>query len=331
MTEHKLKALSEMRHECGACGHCCHGHRVGLQGPDEVALLEEQAIALGVENPVEDNALRMVDGHCVFLDTDQLCRIHKVYGLQAKPRVCQQYPLRIGLTESGWRVGVDPGCTNNWRSWKLGPLVKVEPLLQPHDNRREPDPAEAQLLMFAAQRGMTIASMIGQIAEVGGVPSLSDGSVDDLPPGFAGRLVARLKAMNLPRFLAVVSVGDGIRSCLGHLPAMIANLDPNAPPTWIGRVDKDSDEFALEVLKRHLYLRVGDEPLPDFGQAVVLLAGAVAAGWADPRPEVFGPAVSSWAKSMRHRAFWAALIPRPETLVWLITGRRQPADVPTGS
>jgi len=324
-----LKALSPMRHECHACGHCCHGHRVRLEDAAEIALVESQAAALGVANPVEEGALRVENGGCVFLDPDQLCKIHKAFGLTQKPRVCQQYPLRVSITESGWRVGIDPGCTNNWRSWRSGAVVPIAPLLRPHDNRRPPDNAEAQLLYFAAQRGMTIAAMIAQIAEVGGVTSTSDGSDDDLPAGFAGRLVARLKAMNIARFLAAVAVGDGIRNCLAHLPAAIAALDPEAPPPWQG-LAADSDAFALEVLKRHLFLRVGDEPLPDFGQAIVLLSGAVACAWADPRPEVFGPALSSWAKAMRHRAFWASLIPRPETLAWLVTGRRQPAAVGPG-
>ncbi len=326
MADQTLNALSEMRHECRACGHCCHGHRVRLEDADEVALVESQAATLGIANPIEDGALRVQNGGCVFLESDQLCRIHKAFGATSKPRVCQQYPLRVSLTEIGWRVGIDPGCTNNWRSWRTGPIVAVVSLLEPHDNRRAPDPAEAQLLYFAAQRGMTIAAMISQIAEVGGVPQTGDGASDDLPEGFAGRLAARLKAMNLPRFLAAPAVGDGIRSCLGHLPAMVASLDPEAPPEWEGRLDKASDAFTIEVLKRHLFLRVGDEPLPDFGQAIVLLAGAVACAWADARPEVYGPAISSWAKAMRHRAFWAALIPRPETLAWLVTGRRQPTS-----
>ena len=55
-------------------------------------------------------------------------------------------------------------------------------------------------------------------------------------------------------------------------------------------------------------------------EPVIVTSGAIACGWADARPEVFGPALSSWAKAMRHRAFWAALVPRPETLSWLATG-----------
>jgi hypothetical protein len=314
-----VAALSEMRHQCGACGHCCHGHRIRLED-DEIAIVEAHGVHFGVADPIVDGALRIEDDGCVFLDSDNLCKIHKVFGLTAKPRVCQQYPMRVSLTEDGYRVGIDPGCSNNWASWRTGPVSPFTSLVRPHDNRRPPDPAERQLLSAACRPGMTVAGVLRVLAAAGGV-SASEGEADDLPVGYASRLAQRLAAMNLPRFLAQPAVGHGIRSCLAHLPALIDALDPAAPPAWPGRLGVDEDAFALEVLKRHLFMRLGDEPLPEFGQAVVVLSGAVACGWADPRPEVFGQALSSWAKAVRHRAFWAALIPRPETLRWLITGQ----------
>lgn len=317
-----VAALSELRHQCGACGHCCHGHRIRLEDDEEIARVLAHGVHFGVSDPIVDGALRIEDDGCVFLDSDNLCRIHKVFGLTAKPRVCQQYPMRVSLTEDGFRVGIDPGCSNNWATWRSGPISPFTSLVRPHDNRRPPDDAERQLLTAASQPGMTVAGLLRALAAAGGVaPDGADPAPDELPPGYANRLAQRLKAMNLPRFLAQPAVGHGIRSCLAHLPETIAALDPTSPPAWSGRLGADEDAFALEVLRRHLFLRVGDEPLPDFGQAVVMLSGVVACGWADPRPEVFGPALSSWAKSVRHRAFWAALIPRPETLRWLVTGQ----------
>jgi len=308
----RLIALKVLRHECRACGHCCHGHRIRLEDAEEIALVESQAKALGIDLPVVDGALRVVRGACVFLDQDQLCRIHKTFGATQKPRVCQQYPLRVGQTEDGYRVGIDPGCSNNWRSWRTGPEVPIVALVRPHDNRREEHGIETRLLELASEPGMSIALLLSSVTQA---PAR-----DELPAGFAGRLAARLKAMNLPRFLAAEAVGAGIRSSLGHLPALIATLDPDAPRAWRGVLDPESDAFAIELVARHLFLRVGDEPLPEVGQVIVLLCGAIACAWADARPEVFGPALSSWAKAMRHRAFWAALVPRPETLAWLATG-----------
>ena len=310
-------ALSTLRHECRACGHCCHGHRVRLEDEGEVAKVVAQAAALGIADPVVEGALRVENGGCVFLDERQLCRIHSAFGGREKPRVCQQYPLRVGRAEDGLRVGIDPGCTNNWRSWRTGPVVGADPLLAPHDIRREPGGPEEQLLALASVPGLNVA---GLLAHLVGEPGASRNRLLELPEGFAARLTARLKAMNLPRFLSFVDVGGGIRESLGHLPAMIAALDPQSPPRWAGVLEPESDAFALEVVRRHLFLRLGDDPLPEIGQVLVLVSGAIACGWADARPEVFGPALSSWAKAMRHRAFWAALVPRPETLSWLATG-----------
>lgn len=35
------------------------------------------------------------DGSCVFLNEDGLCRIHSQYGLEAKPTICQTFPLQL--------------------------------------------------------------------------------------------------------------------------------------------------------------------------------------------------------------------------------------------
>jgi Fe-S-cluster containining protein len=321
-TSKTVHALSELRHACGACGHCCHGHRVRLEDDEEIAKIEAHGVHFGIADPVVDRAMRVEDDGCVFLDTDKLCRIHKVFGSAAKPRICQQYPVRVGLTEEGFRVGIDPGCSNNWVSWRSGPITPFTSLVRPHDNRRSsPDGAEARLLAIASEPGMSVAGMLRAIAAAGGAPA--EGGGDDLPDDYAGRLSARLKAMKMARFLAEPAAGNALRQCLGHLPALIDTLDPEAPPSWRGRLGEDNEAFSLDTLKRHIFLRVGDEPLPDFGQAIVLLSGAVTCGWADPSPEVYGQALSSWSKAMRHRAFWAALIPRPETLRWLVTGITQ--------
>ena len=97
MSDPTIMIMSELRHACRACGDCCRGQRIRLEDAEEIAKVEAQGVALGVADPVVDGALRAADGACVFLDTDQLCRIHKAYGLAEKPRVCQQYPVRVAL------------------------------------------------------------------------------------------------------------------------------------------------------------------------------------------------------------------------------------------
>lgn len=319
-TSPPFSALAPLRHACAACGHCCQGHRVRLLDQAEVDKVLVQAAALGIADPIVDGALRVEGGSCVFLDDARLCRIHKTFGLREKPRVCQQYPLRSILTEEGPRIGIDPGCSNNWRTWRTGPAADATPLVPSHDKRRDDPGPEAPLIALASVPGLRLSSFLGQLVGGHRPTGPANPSGDELPAGLAERLAQRLRAMNLPRLLAFDDLGAGIRESLAHLVPMIAALDPASPPRWAGVLEPESDAFALEVIRRHLFLRTGDEPLPEVGQVIVLAAGAIACGWADPRPEVFGPAMSSWAKAMRHRAFWAALVPRPETLTWLATG-----------
>ncbi len=48
---------------------------------------------------------------CVFLEPDNLCLIHKVQGLAAKPGPCQQYPFHLATTPDGVVVSLDFACT----------------------------------------------------------------------------------------------------------------------------------------------------------------------------------------------------------------------------
>jgi hypothetical protein len=44
---------------------------------------------------------RLVDGHCVFLDEDKLCYLHKHFGAGAKPNICRAFPSTTITTSSG--------------------------------------------------------------------------------------------------------------------------------------------------------------------------------------------------------------------------------------
>ncbi len=313
-----LRALSTPRHACHACGNCCYGHRITLQGEDELARIARFGAHFGIADPIDDGALATVDGHCVFLGADRLCNIHREFGSAAKPGVCQQYPLRISRADDGLRVGIDPGCTSVWRSWRDGPVAEITHHAAVHDIRGDVDPAERALLKMAQDPRMTIARLLTIIA--GGEPSLEPGG-DGLPAGFGGRLATRLLAMNLSRFVGSDVVGDGLRVPLEPVTRMLATLDPDHPPAWAGRLAPELDALALEVVRRHLYMRLGPRDLPAVGQVLTLLSGAVAVAWADPTPQAFGEALSTWARASRYAAFRYAFLPAESTIAWLATGR----------
>ncbi|GAG22906.1 unnamed protein product, partial [marine sediment metagenome] len=47
---------------------------------------------------------------CLFLDTDDLCIIHKELGAQAKPHMCRQFPFLAAYTWVDERVSANYGC-----------------------------------------------------------------------------------------------------------------------------------------------------------------------------------------------------------------------------
>ena len=103
-----VHTLGTARHTCRSCGMCCHGHSVTL-GRDEPKRMREYAEILGLDDPIDaDGFLRFPKGRCLFLDSNKLCRVHKQWGLEAKPRVCQVYPRRHISTETGLRFAIDP-------------------------------------------------------------------------------------------------------------------------------------------------------------------------------------------------------------------------------
>jgi hypothetical protein len=53
---------------------------------------------------------KRADGRCVFLGDDNLCEIHRQYGMQAKPFACQLYPFVLTPTAGKWRVGLRFDC-----------------------------------------------------------------------------------------------------------------------------------------------------------------------------------------------------------------------------
>jgi len=94
------------RWDCHGCGICCQGTVVELDA-DDIRRLESQRWS---EHP-DYRGQRIVvrrgwwraryelakrpDGSCIFLTPEGRCRIHQQYGLEAKPLVCQMFPLQV--------------------------------------------------------------------------------------------------------------------------------------------------------------------------------------------------------------------------------------------
>ena len=96
----------DQRWRCHGCGRCCRGTIISLGTEDRQQLAEqhweEQPEFSGKRIVARRGLLRRQyhlaknkDGTCIFLEPDGLCRIHKQYGLEAKPLVCQMFPFQL--------------------------------------------------------------------------------------------------------------------------------------------------------------------------------------------------------------------------------------------
>lgn len=105
---HTLPILEQW--DCHHCTACCRETTIQLNA-DDLGRLEQQrwdqhpeflgvrtvrrSLSLGGASVLAHKA----DGACVFLTEAGLCRIHEVFGADAKPFMCRQFPLQVVITD----------------------------------------------------------------------------------------------------------------------------------------------------------------------------------------------------------------------------------------
>lgn len=122
------------RWSCQTCGMGCHLNRLGPLEPGVV----EGLVARRVEEhwpPAarqpwyrEERApdgtvgifLAHTDGHCVFLRPDNLCAIHALFGPEAKPGFCREYPITVVEDPDGLAVIARSDCGGLHSSFEDG-------------------------------------------------------------------------------------------------------------------------------------------------------------------------------------------------------------------
>ena len=296
-----------LRHSCLMCGRSCQGIYIPVLSEEEAARIEQVAGQLGVEAPIVDNRLRLEGGACVFLGTDGLCGIHRELGFEHKPTVCRQYPMVALRTEDGVRVGVDPSCYTAMQTWRTGPAVPEQSLT-------------ASKVALEAEAASQEASLLALVAEpeqtIGGIASALVGDRD----AFAGRIVTRLQAADLEALLARPGTAPALVETLGPIARAVPGWSTEPPPAWPALTD-DEEAWAVEVVRRMLFLRLAPTLPSPATTALLTIVGAIATGWATRETGSFGPTLSGWVRAIRAPMVWSAIVPDPPTLAWLATGR----------
>ncbi len=90
------------RFSCQSCGRCCTLWSVTVDAEKVAKLREHDWSHLHPGDPFEKNRgpgdayrLRMIDGRCFFLATDNRCHIHIELDYDAKPDGCKAFPLHL--------------------------------------------------------------------------------------------------------------------------------------------------------------------------------------------------------------------------------------------
>ena len=182
------------------------------------------------------------------------------------------------------RAAIDPGCMHAWEDWRDGPEAELTGLVTSNGRR---------VLEWEAEEEALLALLNPEKRTVPQILAALEWTPDDL--------AQQLAASGLDRRLLHPENSTSIRDRLAHVATYISGLT-EPPPLLLAPAEQ---AWGIEVARRFLFIRASREGRP-LSQAIMMLAGIYACGWADPSPERFGPAMSAWSRIMRTEA-WKSL------------------------
>ena len=282
------ETLGPLRHRCLMSGGCCQGN-IALVDAEEQRHIEHLARRFSVSNPVADHAIRKTEDGCVFLDSQQRCRIHST-ALNHKPATCKQYPIVGVQTESALRIGIDPGCLSAHLTWEQGPEVSISRL---KTSKRElplslSDAEDRVLDLLVTEQSISKILMTLTSAE----------SVE----AFSERLIHLVRNSKLQQTLEREGTPRLFKEQL--LPVLCSTQERETPPRLV--LSDTMQRWSIEAAQRMLYLRF------------LVLSGAILSAMADPREEVWGPRFAVWNRILRSPVTISTLFPSQSELEQLL-------------
>ncbi len=308
----QIEVLGALRHVCHSSGGCCQGNTVALRA-DEAARITAIGADLDIEHAVVESMLGQTAGRCLFLDPQKLCQIHSSLSPADKPSPCQQYPL-VGIrTESGLRVGVDPGCLSAFKSWQTGPELESRSMIAsvvrlPNDTAQ----IETKLLDILDSTGMTIGGVLSHLTG----EHLQACAV---PEAFAVRLWNHLVAQDLAARVSWPGTAEVYREHLVPVADAWRALSVEHIASW-PTLNTKQTQWSLETARRMLHMRLAAHLYDPAAVALLTLSGAIACGWVSSDIETWGPRFATWTRALRSPVFKSMLFDAPGSFAALVRG-----------
>ncbi len=133
----KPQTSENARWSCSQCGDCCRLYTLGPVEPEVVADLKTRGIStqwpIASEGWVETRQtqngpayfLKHRDGACVFLEADNKCAVHRLYGEEAKPGFCRTFPFDRVRVLNQETFTIRPECSGYGLTFDTGtPMVQ---------------------------------------------------------------------------------------------------------------------------------------------------------------------------------------------------------------
>ena len=330
----KARTLPDARWSCRGCADCCKGFAFGPVQPAIIEGLRARGIAADwapareapwVEEREEGAFLTHRDGHCVFLQQDGACAVHRLYGAAAKPDFCRAYPFIVVEEEGGApAVVVRADCGGLHESYVDGALVEaqVAELLELEVPHLPPLIGDVEVLPGMAVDASTWASLRPRLLERLKARALTpEAAVGDLRQAVltaAGRrlpeadpaegraaIASVLGALEstLGRAVEAAPPGaDGQRDRLAEVQADLARALQAPPPLTAEGIDYLGLVLRSDLLGRRAFALGG---LPaGLGRYLLDVTIARAAGGS---PAELGPPLSRWLRVAAHPALQALL------------------------
>ena len=314
--------LSDGKWSCRSCGACCKGFSFGPVEQHIIEGLKEKEISSHWEPAKEEWYVTHpqtgefyfthVDGHCIFLQDDQMCAIHARWGALAKPWFCREYPFSVVEHEQGMSITVRDDCGGFHKSMDDGQPIseqveEVLDIIRPVPRQR----FAPQQVVILPGLGVSVLNWL-QVEPVILESCLSSAvesvvSIRSALYKMAGREKPSM-GMNvqegfsmltnvLAERIAQVSVGPMMEDSKQFLVSILRSIPAE------NHVSEDVEQYFVRIVRTRIlsksFARLGSLPA---GLGFFLLEWHIFARRGDRG--VIGPQYSQWRRAIHLRPFW---------------------------